>query len=183
MRHIQRFFHRYVKASQILRTNKLKDDISHLIANIRTVFYSQNSYKALNVVSAINSGVVPEFMIGADGVSMVNRKKGSIYVGSAATYLDEAGAFILIFNKLDATTCRSLASEDWGSDIQTGFLGMTIKKDGDLTVESSKMTEETFETDETTFNSKDLPQALITSSYNSCDCRPYDTCAIAWKFL
>lgn len=173
----------YVKASHQLRTNKLKDDISHLVANIRTVFYTQNSYDALSVVSAINSGVVPEYMIAEDGTSMVNRKKGSIDIGPAATNLNENGAFILIFNGLDALTCRSLASENWGSDIQTGFLGMTIKKDGDLTIATSKMTDKEFQTDDTTFNAKDLPQSLITSSYESCNCGSMDICSIAWKFL
>ncbi len=173
----------YVKASHQLRTNKLKDDISHLVANIRTVFYTQNSYDALSVASAINSGVVPEYMIAEDGISMVNRKKGSIDIGPAATNLNENGAFILIFNGLDALTCRSLTSENWGSDIQTGFLGMTIKKDGDLTVATSKMTDKEFQTDDTTFNAKDLPQGLITSSYESCNCGSMDICSIAWKFL
>lgn len=173
----------YVKASHQLRTNKLKDDISHLIANIRTVFYTQNNYDSLSVIAAINSGVVPEYMIAEDGIHMVNRKKGSILIGPAATYLNESGAFILIFNGLDSKTCHSLASESWGSDIQTGFLGMTIKKDGDLTVATSKMTDETFLTDDTTFNAKDLPQALITSSYESCNCGSMDICSIAWKFL
>ena len=99
----------YVKASHQLRTNKLKDDISHLIANIRTVFYVQNNYDALSVIAAINSGIVPEYMIAEDGVHMVNRKKGSILIGPAATNLNESGAFILIFNGLDSKTCHSLA--------------------------------------------------------------------------
>lgn len=173
----------YVKASHQLRTNKLKDDISHLIANIRTVYYTQNNYEGLSPYSAINSGIVPGYMVGEDQKTMVNRVRGSIYLGPAATFLNEAGAFIIVFNGFDAQTCRALVSEDWGSDIQTGFLGLSVKKDGDLTVATSNMTEETFQTDETTFNAVDLPQALITSSYESCNCGSMDTCSIAWKFL
>ena len=173
----------YVKASHILRTNKLKDDISHLIANIRTVFYAQNDYKAISVVAAINAGVVPEYMIGADKVSMINRLNGSIYIGPAATDLDENGAFILVFNGLDGETCRSIVSEDWGSDMQTGFLGMTVKKDGELTVETSKMLNKEFQTDETTFNARDLRKSMTALAYTPCDCGTMNLCAIAWKFL
>lgn len=173
----------YVKASHQIRTNKIKDDISHLIANIRTVFYTQNNYKNLNETTVINSGIAPDYMISSDRTSLINRSKGSILVKSAKTEEDDEGAFIIIFNGFDALTCREIASENWGSDIQTGFIGMTIKNNGDLTIESSGLVEAKFDTTETTFNSIDLPQSLITQSYSSCDCGHQDLCSIAWKFI
>ena len=94
----------YVKGSHQLRTNKLKDDISHLIANIRTVFLTQNNYQSLSERMAIGTGIVPEDMISPDKQSIINRHKGSVLIKSAATIDDEDGAFIVIFNGLDSLT-------------------------------------------------------------------------------
>ena len=93
------------------------------------------------------------------------------------------GAFIIVFNGFDGQTCRSLVSEDWGSDMQTGFLGMTIKKDGELTVEDSNLIDKDFKTEETTYTSKDVKQKLHEASYSPCDCGTMNLCGIAWKFL
>lgn len=173
----------YVKGSHQLRTNKLKDDISHLVANIRTVFLTQNNYQALSERMAIGTGIVPEDMISTDKQNIINRHKGSVFIKSAETIDDVNGAFIIIFNGLDSLTCQELLLENWGSDIQTGFIGMTIKSDGDLTIETSSLVPHDFTSSEVTFRATDLQQNNVQRNYNVCNCGTANLCAIAWKFI
>lgn len=175
----------YIKASHQLRTNQLKDDLSHFIANIRTTFFTQTNYSSMTVENVIKSGIVPDHMISTDKTQIIHRKYGRVLVGPADIKNKEDGAFILVYNGLDAATCRDLASEKWGSDVQTGFMGMAIYKDKEngITIEESGLTEAEFETTENVFNSIDIPQALIQQSYNSCYCTGVNTCSIAWKFM
>ena len=173
----------YIKASQMLRTSKLKDDLSHLIANVRTMYFTQGNYTDISAEHVIDLGVVPEHMISSDRTSIINRLGGTVDFGVAKVKDKETGAFILIFNGLDSETCYSLIIEDWGSDIQTGFLGMTVKKDGDLTVETSNLVNVEIQSSETTFKSNELPMAFINQSYNACDCNNQKICSIAWKFI
>ncbi len=172
----------YIKASHQLRINKLKDDISHLVANTRTLFFTQENYKDLDTFSLIKTGIIPGHMIGANG-TLVNRSNGSIYIKSAKSALNEHGAFIVIFNGLSAPMCISLISDTWGSDIQTGFIGITIKGDGDLTIETSNLTEAQFATQNKTFNAIDMPKINISKAHELCNCGYSDTCAIAWKYI
>lgn len=174
----------YVRASQVLRINNVKDEISTLIANIRTMYLTKNDYKTLDVPTLIGSGFVPEKMISSDKTKITNSLKGSVLVGSSATEIGPNNSFILIYNGLDAITCREIAVLSWGSDISSGFLGMSINKTGDLTVDTSNLTGQKVITNgSTTFAPNDLPQAMINDTYNSCDCGNLNTCAIAWKFL
>lgn len=173
----------YLKASQMLRTSKLKDDLSHLIANIRTVYFTQDNYANISAENVISVGIVPDHMISEDNKSIINRLGGTVTLSSAKIVDDNEGAFILIFNGLDSRTCSTLIIEDWGSDIQTGFLGMSISKTGDLTAQSSGLVDADFETSGTVFRSIDLPMALVSQSYDACDCATQNLCSIAWKFL
>ncbi len=173
----------YNRANEMLKFNNLRDQISTMVANVRSVFFKFDDYSSLNEKALINIGVLPESMISEDHTEIINVMKGSVLVGPAETELSKSGAFILIYNGLNAITCRELVVLDWGDDMSTGFLAMTISKTGDLTLETSNLIGKNIQTGESTFLSGDLPQALIEDSYNSCDCGTLNTCAIAWKFL
>ena len=173
----------YNKASRMLRLNNLKDDLSHIIANVRTTFLTQVNYHNISAENMIKVGIIPDHMIGSDGKSIVNRLGGSVTLDSAKTIDDNEGAFILIFNGIDSETCYSLVIENWGSDIQTGFLGMTISKTGDITAQTSNLIDVDIETTETTFRSSDLPMAFISQSQSACMCNDHQSCSIAWKFI
>lgn len=173
----------YIRASQVMRTNNVKDEISTLVANIRAMHITSADYKNLTVPVLIGAGFVPERMISEDKTEIINSLRGSVLVGSAATNLSKTGSFILIYNGLDAVTCREIAVLSWGSDISSGFLGMTISKTGDLSIQNSNLTSKDITTNGATFHPRDLPQAMINDTYNSCDCGTLNNCSIAWKFL
>lgn len=173
----------YLQASQRLRLNNLKDEISTLVANIRSLYFKFPSYEGISEVTLISSGFVPERMISKDRKSIINSLRGSVYVGSGGGALDKNGAFILIYNGLDSTSCHNLIAENWGSDLSSGFLGITISSNGDLTVETSNLTSATITSNETTFSSIELPKVLLNDKYDLCNCGNLNTCAIAWKFL
>ena len=172
----------YVTASRNLRINNLKDEISTIVANIRSMYFSAKDYTGINEITLINAGLIPDWMVGEDNISIINKAKGSVYIESAAAGTKEAGSFILVFNDLDAYTCRELAISDWGSDMASGFLGMTIKNDGDLTVDTSNLTAAEIQSGNTTILARDLASGTLNQVYELCNCGSMNLCAIAWKF-
>ena len=173
----------YNRASRTLRLNNLKDDLSHIIANVRTTFLTQVNYHNISAENMIKVGIIPDHMIGSDGKSIVNRLGGSVTLDSAKTKDDNEGAFILIFNGIDSETCYSLVVEDWGNDMQTGFLGLAVSKTGEMTAQTTNLIDVDIETTETTFKSADLPMAFISQSHSACMCTERQSCSIAWKFM
>lgn len=173
----------YNRATKVMRVNAMKNEISTLVAQVRAMYFARDDYKELTETTMIGAGFVPDTYLSADGKSIVNPYKGSILVGSVPSPTMEDGAFVLVFNGLDAVTCREIAALSWGSDISTGFMGMTIKNDGDLTVADSNLTDPVVTTGNSTFRASDLPQALLIDTYETCNCGEQNTCAIAWKFI
>ena len=171
------------RASKMLRINNLKDEISTLVANARSTHLNYDNYSQVSPQMLIGAGLVPEQYQSEDGTKIIHAMKGEVLVGPADVADRENDAFIIIYNGLDNTTCREIAVVSWGSDVSSGFLGMTIKKDGDLTVATSNLTNSDIQSGNGTFLPKDLPQGLIADTNNSCDCTEVDSCAIAWKFF
>lgn len=170
------------RASKILRINNLKDEISTLVANARSTHLNYDNYSQISPAMLIGAGLVPEQYQNEEGTEIIHAMKGKVLVGPADVAQRENDAFVIIYNGLDNVTCREIAVVSWGSDISSGFLGMTIKKDGDLTVATSNLTNSEIQPGNGTFLAKDLPQGLISETQDSCDC-VLNTCAIAWKFL
>ena len=50
----------YMTASHTMRTNKLKDEITTIIANIRSMYFSARDYESLNEITVINAGLIPD---------------------------------------------------------------------------------------------------------------------------
>lgn len=171
------------RASHNLRTNQLKDEISTMVANTRSAYFSRNDYKDLNEVSMIGTGLVPDWMVSQDKQHITNKFLGSVLISSAQAGPDAHGSFILIFNGFNATTCRDLMMADWGSDVSSGFLGLTVKKDGDLSIQTSNLTNAQVTTEGSTFTPKDLKQISLEDAYQLCDCGIANACSMAWKFL
>lgn len=172
----------YVTASRNLRLNNLKDEISTIVANIRSTYFSAIDYEGIDEITLINFGLIPDGMISEDRTEIINKANGSVYIASADDAYKKNGSFILIFNGLDSYTCRELAISDWGSDVDTGFLGMTIKNDGDLTIETSNLTSAELKESDTTILAKDIASGTLERTYQLCNCGSMKLCAIAWKF-
>lgn len=173
----------YVTASRNLRISNLKDEISTIVANVRSAFFAAENYGSLNNITLINAGLIPDWMIDDDRAHIHNKNKGSVLIAPADHEYKENGGFILVFNGLNATACRELAISDWGSDIATGFIALSIKNDGDLTIEDTDLTDARVSASETVILAKDISSGTLDEVYNLCNCQNTDTCAVAWKFL
>ena len=127
----------YSKAMNKFKTNKVADNVSMIVTNIRTLYAQQKTYDGLNNVSAVQMGVVPDELITAtptkadDGLQ--NAFLGTVVIGATAVKgLDgeATGAnrgFFLAMNGLTKEACVTLATNDWGSGYSAGLVGISVK--------------------------------------------------------
>jgi Tfp pilus assembly protein PilE len=123
----------YSKAMNKYKINKTTDQVSMLVANIRTLFSTQGNYADLSNANAIKFGVVPNDMYDSDG-NITNAFNGTVFIAPSkarsttegATSGDTAGneAFIIEYNGLSAEACVTIATGDWGSGQASGLIGI-----------------------------------------------------------
>ena len=136
----------YSKAMNKFKTNQVADNVSMLVANIKTLYAQQNSYTGLNNISAVKMGVVPDELTGAyeagkpaqggnaavaASQGLENAFNGKVYIGAADSKGNSTSddlAFYLIFNGLSKEACVTLATNDWGSSYSSGLIGMKVDK-------------------------------------------------------
>ena len=147
----------YSKAMTKFKINKSMDQISMLVANIRTLFSGQRNYSGLSNANAISFGIIPGEMDGGGGV---------ITIGTAAQNGNADAAFTIKYEGLGQEACVTMATSDWGSGSSSGLVNMTVSaadKGG------------------TTYSGTDLPVTLINAAAN-CNCTTA-TCSIQWTYL
>ncbi|MBQ7632971.1 MAG: hypothetical protein IJS88_02500 [Alphaproteobacteria bacterium] len=127
----------YSKAMSKYRTNKVLDQVSMMITNIRTMYAQQQTYGNLDNSVVIDMGLVPEELVvpnlpeNAAG-KLRNIFGGRVFVGASS--LDGAGeigkvdknAFIISFYGLTRDACIAMATADWGAGSSSGLLAMHI---------------------------------------------------------
>lgn len=119
----------YSKAMNKYKINKTTDQVSMLVANIRTLFSSQGNYDGLDNSAAQKFGVVPNDMYTAGsttGKSMHNAFNGSVTILADQARSGIAGkdAFIIEYNGLSQEACVTVATGDWGSGQASGLIGI-----------------------------------------------------------
>ena len=118
----------YSKAMNKYKINKTTDQVSMLVANIRTLFSSQGNYDGLDNGAAVRFGVVPEDMYEAGssgGASMHNAFNGDVFIASAdARGANDNEAFIVSYNGLTSEACVTIATGDWGSGQGSGLIAI-----------------------------------------------------------
>lgn len=129
----------YSKAMTKFKITKTFDQVSMLVANIRTLYSGQRDYAGLATNIAYKLGVVPAEMEGADEGTLVNAFQGNVEI-AAATYngIDNA-AFGIAYQHMGAEACVQIATADWGAGASSGFVGLTIGAD-DADVDASAPT-------------------------------------------
>ena len=182
----------YSKAMNKFKTNKVADNVSMLVANIKTLYAQQNTYKDLENKTAISMGVVPD-ELGTDATSgtLTNAFSGPVDIhvsdSTDATNHDNK-AFVIYFGNLSREACITLATNDWGSGYSSGLIA--IKASGTSTAD----------TDNTSLDStvigcpgeansiacpggsaQPVPMA-VTAAATACDCKSGNTCSITWKY-
>ena len=134
----------YSKAMNKFKTNQVADQVSMLIANIKTMYAQQNSYEGLNNKTAVDMGLVPdelnagynEYNAGTTAKpdmkkrqDLTNSFNGNVYISAASSVGGKGDnlAFYIIYTGLSKEACITLATNDWGSSFSSGLIGMQAK--------------------------------------------------------
>ena len=115
----------YSKAMTKFKTNQVADNVSMLVANIKTLYAQQKSYNGLNTENAITLGVVPD-ELKKSATQLTNAFNGSVVINASNSTKNETlpRAFYIIFNGLPKEACISLATNDWGSGYSSGLIAL-----------------------------------------------------------
>ena len=127
----------YSKAMNKYKINKTTDQVSMLVANIRTLFSSQGNYGDLDNAKAVKFGVVPNDMyLSADDNSITNAFGGNVTIAKdKARNGDGSGneAFTIRYDGLSSEACVTVATGDWGSGQASGLIALGAGVTGSLT--------------------------------------------------
>ena len=186
----------YSKAMNKFKTNKVADNVSMLVANIKTLYAQQNSYNGLDVNSAISMGVVPDELVSArpnnngTGGALTNAYNGNVYIKAASsnggTTSDDL-AFYIIFTGLSKEACITLATNDWGSSFSSGLIGMQAKSGtgSNAAHTDADVTDIKMGCDGGTSGiacaGKSVPMD-VGDAATACACNAGNTCSIFWKY-
>ena len=155
----------YSKAMTKFKINKSMDQISMLVANIRTLFSGQRNYSGLSNQNAISFGIIPSEMDGG-GQVITNAFAGDVTIGTAEANGNNDAAFTIKYEGLGQEACVTMATSDWGSGSSSGLVSMNVGNS---------------EADGTAYSGADLPVSLINAAAN-CNCATA-TCSIQWTYL
>ena len=138
----------YSKAMNKFKTNKVADNVSMIVTNIRTLYAQQKTYDGLDNVSAVAMGVVPdELVTNATDGTLTNAFLGSVEIKAADVKGADASAdgtdmgFTVRFSGLTKEACVTLATNDWGSGYSAGFVGMKVAGTADGAKEAESNTD------------------------------------------
>ena len=155
----------YSKAMTKFKINKSMDQISMLVANIRTLFSGQRNYSGLNNTNAIAFGIIPGEMDGGGSV-ITNAFSGNVTISTAAVNSNADAAFTIKYEGLGQEACVTMATSDWGSGSSSGLVNMSVSNTA---------------ADGTTYSGSDLPITLINAA-SKCSCATA-ICSIKWTYL
>lgn len=194
----------YSKAMNKFKTNQVADQVSMLIANIKTMYAQQNSYEGLNNKTAVDMGLVPdELNAGYNKYNagtteqpdekyrqdLTNSFNGNVYISAASSVGGKGDklAFYIIYTGLSKEACITLATNDWGSSFSSGLIGMQAK--GGETADAQHTDADvdaitmgcTGGTNGIACAGKSMPMD-VTKAANACACTKGNMCSIFWKY-
>ena len=123
----------YSKAMNKYKINKTTDQVSMLVANIRTLFSSQGNYEGLTNAQAIKFGVVPNDMYtpksgSAEITEIHNAFNGDVTIESSPARTAEGDdgteAFVITYEGLTSEACVTIATGHWGSGQASGLIAI-----------------------------------------------------------
>ena len=122
----------YSKAMMKFKTNKTIDQIAMTVTNIRTLYAQQNTYDITDS-TAYSMGVVDDAMKGSAESKLKNpfaNADSSVFIApaqSGAVGESGNGAFVIALTGLPREACVAIATNDWGSNYSSGFLGIATQ--------------------------------------------------------
>ena len=199
----------YSKAMNKFKTNKVADQVSMIVANVKTLYAQQNTYDELKNTNAISMGVIPD-ELGTDTTNgiLTNAFNGGVFVyQSDSTTTGDKKAFIIEFDNLSREACITLATNDWGSGYSSGLIAIQAqgtsvasdgnKKDatgvnklgtvmiGDTGTAATGPAEGKAEGGSaiaTPGGSKLSVPMKVTDAAKACGCTKGNNCSVAWKY-
>ena len=184
----------YSKAMTKYKTNKVVDQMTMIVTNLRTLYAQQTSYDGLNNANAILMGVIPDEM-GTSGSALVNAFNGAVFITSAklSTVNDTAGikAFTITYTGLPRESCVTLATGDWGSGHSAGFIGLaasgTAATAADPQNDNLRLTDTAPCAGGTTWacaggGTTPVPMQ-VSKAATACACGTASTCTVTWKYF
>ena len=194
----------YSKAMNKFKTNKVADNVSMLVANIKTMYAQQSSFNGLTKSSAVSMGLVPDELVTTypsgndDNVVLNNSFNGTVLINAsnsvgatAAANTDDALSFNIVFNGLSKEACITLATNDWGSGYSSGLIGMQVKNAEQAVTDDTNVK---MGCKGTTAANATTPQVACPGGENTalpmpvaqaaaaCKCDNGNTCSILWKY-
>ena len=189
----------YSKAMNKFKTNKIADNVSMIVTNIRNLYAQQNDYVGLNNKTAIQMGVIPD-ELGTDATSgtLTNAFQGTVLIDAAQSGNSGAPnkAFVLTMNGLSREACVSLATNDWGSGYSAGLIGLRVTgaaatNDAAVTgttnlqvnCNGSGTGSPTYACAGAAASGTNVPTPLnVAKAATACACGTANVCSITWKF-
>lgn len=194
----------YSKAMNKFKTNKVADNVSMMVANIKTLYAQQKTYGTLTNADAISLGVVPDELIKnrAEG-TLKNSFNGEVDIHSSeSTTGGDNKAFVIFFGGLSKEACITLATNDWGSGYSSGLIALQASgkseaadkagldtihigdngsglKDNTATDGSNNAVTRAYATPGGTGLS--VPMS-VTEAAATCSCSSGNTCSLTWKY-
>ena len=202
----------YSKAMNKFKTNKVADQVSMLVANIKTMYAQQNTYEGLSNETAISLGVVPDELVvktkdesNNEKTELLNSFNGPVFIfASDSTSDKDKKAFTIEFNNLSKEACITLATNDWGSGYSSGLIA--LRAAGKSADEATEKLKTVYIGNEGTPGRKEVKaegsnkgndndviatpggQAgarvplSVTSAAVACGCSAGNTCSLQWKY-
>ena len=176
----------YSKAMNKFKTNQVADNVSMLVANIKTLYAQQKTYTGLNNTSAVSMGVVPDEL--GTSATLTNAFNGAVNIQAAAsTAASDNKAFTITFNGLSKEACITLATNDWGSGYSSGliYIKATGAKNETYDVTSAAgligCSGSTATGSAVACPGHNMPMP-VQAAANACNCNAGNQCAIQWKY-
>ena len=192
----------YSKAMNKFKTNKVADNVSMLVANIKTLYAQQNTYTGLDNLTAVDMGVVPDELVvkraaNAKTQELLNSFNGPVFIkASNGTDGTDGKAFIIEFTELSREACITLATNDWGSGYSSGLIAIAVN--GNKGTEAHKTPTAASSVLDTVYignvGSAAAGSAIatpggtvavplsVTKAADACNCSTGNTCSITWKY-
>lgn len=173
----------YSKAMTKFKITKTFDQVSMMVANIRTLYSGQRNYNGLATDVAMDMGVVPAEMQGPADGELVNAFQGSVEV-YAVEYNGKAdSAFAVSYGNMGREACVQIITSDWGSGASSGFIGLDVQggTDGIARMTAPAITANDSATGTGKWSNQFLPISPATAA-ESCQCTN-DQCAITWFYM
>ena len=127
----------YSKAMTKFKITKTMDQVSMMVANIRTLYSGQRNYSGLATGNALDMGVVPAEMEGADSAvganTLVNAFQGAVTIGTVNYNQQTASAFRVSYENMGQEACVQLitsselpVAKDVTDRASSGFIGIQV---------------------------------------------------------